>query len=105
LGDESAAEALTEVADNNMLAPDEEWELAWEANLRRAALDHVKQRVKPMTMRLYLHHVVDGHEVAETVAHFRDSKVTPDAVHLAKHRIQKMVGATLALLREGKTLT
>jgi hypothetical protein len=30
--------------------------------------------------------------------------VTPEAVHLAKHRVQKMVDEALALLREGKTL-
>ncbi|MCI0542044.1 MAG: RNA polymerase sigma factor [Verrucomicrobiales bacterium] len=102
--DEKGVEALAEVADDKMLAPDQEWELAWETNLRRAALDHVGRRVKPMTMRLYLYHIVEGHDVAETVAHFRHSQVPPDTVHLAKHRVQKMVDEALALLREGKTL-
>ncbi len=97
-------EALAEVADDSVLTPDKEWDLMWEANLRRVALEHVKNRVKPMTMRLYLHHVVDGHSVEATVSCFGDSLVTPDAVHLAKHRVQKMVDETLDRLREGKTL-
>lgn len=94
-------EALAEVADDNVLTPDKEWDLMWEANLRRVALEHVKNRVKPMTMRLYLHHVVDGHSVDATVICFGAS---PEAVHLAKHRVQKMVDETLERLREGGTL-
>ena len=97
-------EAQTEVADENALTPDRAWDLTWETNLRRAALDHVKNRVKPMTMRLYLHHVVDGHSVAETVHCFGDSQVAADAVHLAKHRVQKMMDEALARLREGESL-
>jgi RNA polymerase sigma factor (sigma-70 family) len=101
---EQASEALAEVADEKVLAPDQEWDLMWEANLRRAALEQVKNRVKPMTMRLYLHHVVDGNTVEATVRFFGDSQVSPEAVHLAKHRVQKMVDETLARLREGKML-
>ena len=97
-------DALAEVADYNVLTPDKEWDLMWETNLRRAALEHVKARVKPMTMRLYLHHVVDGNSVEATVSCFQDSQVSSDAVYLAKHRVQKMVDEALDRLREGKPL-
>ncbi|MHB1307598.1 MAG: RNA polymerase sigma factor [Limisphaerales bacterium] len=99
----SEAVALDEVADPAVLAPDRAWDLAWETSLRRAAQEHVAQRVKPMTMRLYLYHVVDGHDAATTVAHFADPKVTSEAVHLARHRVQKMLDTTLARLQEGET--
>lgn len=95
-------DALEQVADAAALSPDQEWDLAWESNLRRAALDQVGRRVKPMTMRLFLHHVMDGHNVEETVAHFRESGVTAEAVHLAKHRVQKMLDETVARLRATK---
>lgn len=95
-------DALEKMADPSALAPDQEWDLAWESNLRRAALEEVGRRIKPMTLRLYLHHVVDGHDVEETVTHFRESGVTADAVHLAKHRVQKMIDETVARLREVK---
>jgi RNA polymerase sigma-70 factor (ECF subfamily) len=101
---ENDVEALAEVADESVLAPDQEWDLMWETNARRAALEHAKNRVKPMTMRLYLHHVVDGHSVDETVRCFQNEQVSPDAVHLAKHRVQKMVDEALERLREGKLL-
>lgn len=91
---------VDEVADEQTLSPDREWDLAWETNLRRAALDHVAQRVNPMTMRIYLYHVVDGHTVAETVEHFRESRVAEAAVHLAKHRVKKMLDRKLLELRE-----
>jgi RNA polymerase sigma-70 factor (ECF subfamily) len=98
---EIEAEALAEVADDRVLAPDEEWDLMWETNARRAALEHVRNRVKPMTMRLYLHHVVDGHSVEETVRAFKESNVSAEAVYLAKHRVQKMVDEAMERLRQG----
>jgi len=101
---EGDSEALTEIVDEKALTPDREWDLMWESNLRRSALEHVKNRVKPMTMRLYLHHVVDGNSVEATVHFFRDSKVSSDAVHLAKHRVQKMLDEALERLRDGKKL-
>ncbi len=104
LAEEQDPELLAEVADDNVLSPDKEWDLMWEANLRRAALEQVQSRVKPRTMRLYLYHVVDGNSVEATVRFFRDSQVTPETVHLAKHRVQKMVDNALDRLREGKSL-
>lgn len=95
--------ALAELEDTTILQPDEAWELAWELDLRRSALELVGQRVNPMTMRLYLYHVVDGHDAATTVADFADPKVTLDAVHLARHRVQKMMNDTLEQLRSGAT--
>ena len=92
-----------EVADEQTVAPDQEFELAWARNLMRAALEHVKERAKPMTVRLYLHQM-EGHSVQETVRYFRDSQVTPDAVYLAKHRIQKMLDETVRRLSEGELL-
>lgn len=102
MSEEADAELLlAEIGDTTILQPDEAWELAWELDLRRTALELVSQRVKPMTMRLYLYHVVDGHDAARTVADFADPKVTLDAVYLARHRVQKMVDETLQRLRSG----
>jgi RNA polymerase sigma factor (sigma-70 family) len=94
------SKVFEEMADDKVLAPDREWDLMWEANLRRAALDEVRNRVKPMTMRLYLHHVVDGNSVEATVGWFKDSQVSPDTVHLARHRVQKMLDETIKRLRQ-----
>lgn len=98
------ADELVELTDDKTPGPDEELERLWKANLHRAAIEHVKQRVKPMTMRLYLYHVVDDHTVAETVAHFRAAAVTDAAVHQAKHRIQRMIDEALPRLRDGQLL-
>jgi len=104
-GDMADGLSVAEMEDTTILQPDEAWELAWELDLRRSALDLVGQRVKPMTMRLYLYHVVDGHDAATTVADFADPKVTLDAVHLARHRVQKMMDDTLDRLRSGAAAT
>lgn len=101
---EGDCEEMMAVADDQALPPDQELDLIWDLNLRRAALERVKNRVKPMTMRLYLHHVVDGNSVEETVDWFKDSQVTPEAVHLAKHRVQKMLNETIEHLQQGQML-
>lgn len=101
---EASEAAALEIADPNALSPDKEWDFAFETILRRAAIEYVTQRVKPMTMRLYLFHVVEGHSVKETVAHFRDSQVKSTDVHLAKHRVQKMVDEALDRMRKGENL-
>jgi RNA polymerase sigma-70 factor, ECF subfamily len=92
---------LLKIPDRNVLQPDQAWELTWETSLRQIALEQVARRVKPMTMRLYLYHVIDGHDVATTVLHIADPKVTAESVHLAKHRVQRLLDETLQRLRQG----
>jgi RNA polymerase sigma factor (sigma-70 family) len=95
-------ERLAQVRDPNVLSPDQAWELTWETGLRQVALEQVARRVKPMTMRLYLYHVVDGHDVSTTLSHIADPKVSPETVHLAKHRVQRLLDETLTRLRQGR---
>lgn len=100
--EESPPEPTTpEIEDPGVLAPDAAWELEFETGLRRVALERVARRVDPMNMRLYLYHVVDGHDVSETVRRFRDSGITAARVYLARHRIRGQVESELALLRRG----
>lgn len=101
---EASEAAALEIADPNALSPDKAWDLVFENTLRRAAIEYVTQRVKPMTMRLYLFHVVEGNSVKETVAHFRSSQIKSSEVHLAKHRVQKMVDEALGRMRKGGNL-
>lgn len=96
------AEMLEAVPDLATLGPDAAWDLEFECSLRRVALERVARRVKPMAMRLYLYHVVDGHDVATTVDHFRSFQARPEDVHQAKHRIQAMADAELEALRSGE---
>jgi RNA polymerase sigma factor (sigma-70 family) len=93
---------LAQVRDPNVLSPDQAWELTWETGLRQVALEQVARRVKPMTMRLYLYHVVDGHDVATTLSHIADPKVSAESIHLAKHRVQRLLDQTLTRLRQGQ---
>jgi len=94
-------QTLVDIEDASMLRPDQEWEAAFEEGIRQAALEHVGRRVQPMTLRLYLYHVVDGHDVRSTVEHFRESGVTAAAVHLAKHRVQARIDRVVTRLRAG----
>ncbi len=97
-------DAITEIADENAMAPDREWDLMFERRLREAAIEDVTNRVKPMTMRLYLYHVIYGNSVENTVTAFRASQITPESVYVAKHRVQKMVDETVDRLRNRKDL-
>lgn len=94
-------EEYESIPDEGMLTPDRAWDLEFERGLRQSALQWVSQRVKPMTLRLYLHHVVDGHDVEATVAAFRDSNVVPADVYQAKFRVQAKLDAQLLILRRG----
>lgn len=98
------ATTLEVVVDGGTLSPDAAWDAEYEASLRRTALARVTRRVKPMTMRLYLHHVVDGHDVRASVEHFRDSGVTAAAVYVARHRVQALLDKELARLRRGESV-
>jgi len=94
-------EVLAEVADDAQMKPDEAWDREFEHQVLRTALQRVGQRVKPMTMRLYLYHVVDGHSVPETVAAFRDAGVRSEDVYQAKSRIQEQLATQLKKLQRG----
>lgn len=101
-GNAMAHPDMSEVQDLGMLPPDEAWDLSFEAGLYDAAVARVARRVDPMNMRIFLYHVVDGHNVRETVRRFADSGVSAAKVYLARHRIRRQVDAELALLRKGE---
>jgi len=86
------------IADTNTLEPDAAWDLQFEEELLQKARKLAGQRASPMNFRLYLHHVVKGHDVAATVAAFRESGVTASQVHMAKSRVLKLVEEELRKL-------
>lgn len=86
------------IADTTTLEPDAAWDLQFEEELLQKARKLAGQRASPMSFRLYLHHVVKGHDVAATVSAFRESGVTPADVHQAKCRVLKLVGEELRTL-------
>ena len=98
-GVEATDDEIAAIPDDQTLTPDRAWDLEFERNLREAALHRVAQTVKPMTMRLFLHHVVDDHDVAATVEAFRDSKVKAADVHQARFRVQAKLEQEIEFLR------
>lgn len=98
---EAADAFLEDMPDSGTLAPDAAWDANFEASIRRTALELVSRRIQPMTMRLYLYHVVDGNDVRTTVDHFRESKIRASDVYVAKHRVQRAVDRELERLRGG----
>jgi DNA-directed RNA polymerase specialized sigma24 family protein len=77
------------------------WDGEWRENLLRAALDRVKARVNPAHYERYHLHVVQGLSARETA---RALDTNTAAVHLATHRVGKLVKAELKRLQaEEKT--
>ena len=79
------------VPDTSTLEPDAAWDVKFEEELLQMARRRAGQRASPMNFRLYLYHVVNGHDVEATVAAFKESGVTAANVHLAKLRVLKLV--------------
>jgi len=98
-GVEATEDEIAAIPDDQTLTPDRAWDLEFERHLREAALKRVAQTVKPMTMRLFLHNVVEGHDVAATVEAFRESKVKPTDVHQARFRVQAKLEQEIEALR------
>ena len=71
------------------------WDGEWRQNLLRTALDRVKSRVNPAHYEMYHVHVVQGLSPRETA---RTLGVSTAAVHLAKHRVGRLVKAELRRL-------
>jgi len=86
------------VPDTSTLEPDAAWDVKFEEELLQIARRRAGQRASPMNFRLYLYHVVNGHDVEATVAAFRESGVTAAKVHLAKLRVLKLVEEELQKL-------
>ena len=72
------------------------WDTEWRQNLVRAALDRVKTRVNPAHYERYHLHVVQGLSARETA---RALDTNSAAVHLATHRVGKLVKAELQRLQ------
>ena len=70
------------------------WDGEWRENLLRAALDRVKRRVNPAHYEMYHLHVVQGLSAREAAR----ALVSTAAVHLAKHRVGRLVKAELKRL-------
>jgi RNA polymerase sigma-70 factor (ECF subfamily) len=93
--DETARTATVErVPDPARL--DDIWDAEWRQNLLRTALNRVKVRVNPAHYEMYHLHVVQGLTVRDTA---RALGTNSAAVHLAKHRVGKLLKAELERLR------
>jgi len=71
------------------------WDAEWRTNLLRAALARVRNRVNPAHYEMYHLHVVQGLSPCDTA---RTLDVSTAAVHLAKHRVGRLVRAELRRL-------
>lgn len=101
---EDASEEIANLMDTQTLSPDAAWDIKFEISMRQHAIEQVARRVKPMTMRLYLYHIVEGHSVDDTVRNFADFQVDASAVYLAHHRVHKMVTEEYEKLLQGKPM-
>jgi RNA polymerase sigma factor (sigma-70 family) len=94
--DESSRTATVErVPDPNSVVLDAIWEGEWRENLLRAALDRVKRKVNPAHYEMYHLHVVNGLSAGAAA---RALGVSTAAVHLAKHRVGRLVKTELKRL-------
>ena len=71
------------------------WDGEWRENLLRAALDRVKRHVNPAHYEMYHLHLVQGLSPRDTA---RALGVSAAAVHLAKHRVGRLVKTELKRL-------
>jgi RNA polymerase sigma factor (sigma-70 family) len=76
------------------------WDSEWRKNLLRAALDRVKLRVNPAHYEMYHLHMVQGLSARETA---RALDTSSASVHLAKHRVGRLVKVELKRLEALKT--
>jgi RNA polymerase sigma-70 factor (ECF subfamily) len=95
-GEEGTARTATvdRVPDPHQI--DEVWDSEWRENLLRAALARVKVRVNPAHYEVYHLHMVQGLSARETA---RALDMSAAAVHLAKHRVGRLVKAELKRLQ------
>jgi RNA polymerase sigma-70 factor (ECF subfamily) len=95
-GEEGTARTATvdRVPDPHQI--DAVWDSEWRENLLRVALDRVKVRVNPAHYEMYHLHVVQGLSARETA---RALDTSAAAVHLAKHRVGRLVKAELKRLQ------
>jgi RNA polymerase sigma factor (sigma-70 family) len=75
------------------------WEEDWERNLIDAALDRVRHRVDPGYFQIFSLCVLQRKGVAETA---RLLNVMRPRVHLAIHRISRILAKEIAVLRQAK---
>lgn len=71
------------------------WDAEWRENLLNAALERVKRRVNPAHYEMYHLHVIEGLPARETA---RALATSAAAVHLAKHRVGRLVKAEIERL-------
>lgn len=77
--------------------PDAAWELAWEQNLREAALARVRQRVDPRLYQIFDYREIQGHSSAETASHLQTSR---SLVYGATSRVRRLWQEEIRRLRE-----
>jgi RNA polymerase sigma factor (sigma-70 family) len=95
-GDQTARTATIErVPDPNQF--EAIWDGEWRENLLRTALDRIKLKVNPAHYEMYYLHVVQGMSPRETA---RALEVSTASVHLAKHRVGRLVKAEVKRLEE-----
>lgn len=98
--DNTARTATVErVSDPHGLALEAIWDSEWRENLLRTALDRVKRTVNPAHYEMYHLHLVQGLSARDTA---NALGVSTPAVHLAKHRVGRLVKAELKRLEAQK---
>jgi RNA polymerase sigma factor (sigma-70 family) len=73
------------------------WDREWEANLLRAAIERVKQKVDPKQYQIFELQVFKNWPVAKVA---RSLGINTGRVYLTKHRIAKLVKKEIAHLRD-----
>ena len=88
--------SLEEIADPASLQPDAAWEAEWEQNLVAAAVERLRNKVKPEHFQVYEYLVLQGHSPAETAAHLRTNQAR---LYWIKHRVGRQLRQELEWLR------
>ncbi|HEY5912625.1 MAG TPA: sigma-70 family RNA polymerase sigma factor [Verrucomicrobiae bacterium] len=86
--DSEGTATVERVVDPASLDLDAAWEADWQKNLFDSALEHVKRKVRPKTFQLFELCVIKEWPVSKIT---RTLGVNMFKVHLARHRVSKMI--------------
>jgi len=99
-GDHADRTATVQCVPDSSFLPEEVWDGEWRESLLRVALDRVKRRVNPAHYEMYHLHAVQGLS-AKKAGHALG--VSTAAVHLAKHRVGRLIRLELKKLADLKS--
>jgi len=90
-----------EIPDPASLDWQKTWDEDWEQNLMQAAIQRVKLRVNPKAYQMFDLHVFKEWPIARVAQAFQVNRAK---VHLAKHRVEKLLKEEIHRLRTDETL-